>query len=229
MLIFKTVQTHQCDKTLQNVNLKVLFSVTDSVRACLSCQSCSHWLRSRLCLLMCILVYMRRRWWWNVLLSRNILFHSLNHPRFVDQDCTTVKMQTVVVERRHMEQWNVLHEVLTSSKHKCFGCNISSCHCVDAPPSLFLSRPQESPRTRCRLACQPCPQIPLNTMTLETTGAKTVMWPLVPCLIFSHTVTAKRIKRFVGFFVGTIGVSCSYVFISRFLCRSYTILHLLIP
>lgn len=37
----------------------------------------------------------------------------------------------------------------------------------------------------------------LNTMMLETTGAKTVTSPLVPCLIFSCTCTAKCTKRFV--------------------------------
>lgn len=34
-------------------------------------------------------------------------------------------------------------------------------------------------------------------MTLETTGAKTVTSPLVLCLIFSRTCTAKPIERFV--------------------------------
>lgn len=77
---------------------------------------------------------------------------------------------------------------------------------VDSPPSLFLSRPrrrrrrQERPQTRRPSPTRLRPRSRLNTMTQETTGAKTVTSPLVPCLIVSRTCTAKRIGRFVSLF-----------------------------
>lgn len=87
---------------------------------------------------------------------------------------------------------------------------LSSTHHVDSPPSLFLSRPQrcrlhrERRWTRRlsaqRLRLRPRPRIRLNTMMLETTGAKTVTSPLVQCLIFSRTCITKHIERFVTVF-----------------------------
>lgn len=81
---------------------------------------------------------------------------------------------------------------------------------VDCPSSLFFSRhlqrrrrrPRTSPRLRLsqphlrlRPPQPPHPRNSSNTMMQETTGVKTVTSPLVPCLIFSHTYTAKCTER----------------------------------
>lgn len=86
---------------------------------------------------------------------------------------------------------------------------ISRCH-VDSHPSLFPGRPrrrrQDHPQTM--RSWQPWlhPRSRLNIMTQETTGAETVTSPLVPCLIFSHTCTAKHIERFVKGFLSLSSV-----------------------
>lgn len=84
-----------------------------------------------------------------------------------------------------------------------------------ALPSVILSRRHHRAQTwKLRpSATRPrpprCPPIPLNTTMLEITGAKSVTRLLVPCLIFSLTVTAKHIERFVLVKAISVGFSHS--------------------
>lgn len=81
---------------------------------------------------------------------------------------------------------------------------------VDSHPSLFPGRPRcrrgDHPQTR--RSSQPWlhPRSRLNITMQETTGAETVTSPLVPCLTFSHTCTAKHIERFVKGFLSLSSV-----------------------
>lgn len=71
-------------------------------------------------------------------------------------------------------------------------------------PILFFFFPPLSRTSRKRAGRHSLPRLPsrspLNTMTLETIGAKAVTSPRAPCLIFLITCTAKSTERFVIFF-----------------------------
>lgn len=103
----------------------------------------------------------------------------------------------------------------------------------DSHPSLFPGRPRcrtrDHPQTR--RSPQPWlhPRSRLNITMQETTGAETVTSPLVPCLTFSHTCTAKRIERFVKGFLSLSSVRDFVPLQRRFDSRTCTVLRVFAP
>lgn len=83
----------------------------------------------------------------------------------------------------------------------CFRCTDSSVCFSSSPPQWLRPHPLH-PWTSCLSTRQLLLRLRLpsrlNIMMRETTGARTVTSPLVPCLIFSRTCTANHTERFVG-------------------------------